>query len=159
MSAENKAIVRRVFEEGWTKGDLTAFDETIAAHYVNHDPSSLPNVTPSLEGLKQLVVAYRAAIPDLRITIEDLIEDHDKIVVRYTVTGTHMGDLMGVAPTNSKVTATGISIYLLESGKIVEGWTIWDALSLMQLDLWEVSETLVLMQQLGPPVPVAPAAR
>lgn len=159
MSAENKAIVRRILEEGWTKGDLTAFDETIAAHYVNHDPSSLPNVTPSSEGMKQLVVAYRAAIPDLRITIEDLIEDHGKIVVRYTVTGTHMGDLVGITPTNSNVAATGISIYLLESGKIVEGWTIWDALRLMHLDLREVSETLVLMQQLGVPVSVTPAVR
>src|SRR5713226_1276506 len=158
MSEKNEAIVRRFFQ-GWNNGDLAAFDETIAAHYVNHDPSSLPNVKPSLEGLKQLAVAYRVAFPDLNITIDDLISNHEKVVVRYTLAGTHLGELMGIIPTNRKVFATGISIYLLECGKIVEGWTIWDVLSLIQLGLWEVSESLVLMQQLGLPIPVSPAPR
>jgi predicted ester cyclase len=150
MSAGNKSIVERLFKEGWNKGDPAGFDETVAAEYIQHEHPRISSVEPGLEGLKRMVAVYRAAFPDFSITMEDLIESNDKVVVRYTLNGTHMGNLNGIRATQHKIAATGISIYALDSGKIVEGWTVLDALSLMHLDFGEVSETLGLIQQFGP---------
>ena len=149
MDSENKVMVRRVFQEGWNEGSVAVFDQVIAKHYINHDSSALPSIKPNLEGLKQQVAVYRAAFADLHIAIDDLIEDHDKVVARYTITGTHTGDLLGIAPTSHKISANGITIYLIQAGKIVESWTNWDALSLMHVDLWEVLETIILIQRHG----------
>jgi predicted ester cyclase len=150
MSTGNKSIVERLFKEGWNKGDPAGFDETVTAEYIQHEHPRISSVKPGLEGLKRMVAVYRAAFPDLSITMEDLIESNDKVVVRYTLTGTHMGNLNGIRATQRKIAATGISIYAFDSGKIVEGWTVLDALSLMHLDFEEVSETLGLIQEFGP---------
>ena len=95
MSAEeNKALIREVIEEVWNKGDLAAVDRYFAPHYVDHAP--LPGQAPGPEGYKGAVAAIREAFPDLRLTLEDILGERDKVAFRYTMEGTHRGDFMGM---------------------------------------------------------------
>ena len=127
---ENKAIVRRDWEETWNKGNLDTVDEIFATTYVGHFLS--PEFPPDLEGYKQFINSYRTAFPDIHITIEDEIAEGDKVVTRFTSRGTHKGELMGIAPTGEQVTVTGISIFRIAGGKIVEDWTEFDAVGMLQ---------------------------
>ncbi len=130
MSEENKAIVRRDFEEVWNQGNLVVADEIFDANYVAHGLGvELP---PGPEGFKQFVSVYRSAFPDLHFTIEDQIAEGDRVVVRWTTRGTHKGELMGIPATGKPVVVTGIDIFHISSGKVVESWTNWDALGMMQ---------------------------
>ena len=120
MPAENEAVVRRLFDEVTNAGKLSAVDELVAAELVDHtDP---PGVAPGGEGLKQLISMVRAALPDIQVTIEEQIAAGDKVVVRWTAHGTHEGALMGLNPTGKPVTLTGIDIFRLADGRIVERW-------------------------------------
>jgi len=126
MSAEvkNEAIVRKFFEEAWGKGNLAAVAEFMATDYVaHHVPSGLP---PGAEGLKQLIAAYRTAFPDLKSNLNDIFGEGDRVAFRWSVSGTHLGDWFGVSPTGDHVTATGITIFRIDGGKVVEGWTSID---------------------------------
>jgi steroid delta-isomerase-like uncharacterized protein len=130
MSEDNKALARR-FYELWENGDLDALGEVVAEDSVDHDPYN-PHGQEGLEGAKKTIAMYREAFPDTRFTIEDQLADGDKVVTRWTATGTHEGELMGMQPTGNRATITGITVDRIENGKIVEGWTNWDTLALMQ---------------------------
>jgi steroid delta-isomerase-like uncharacterized protein len=126
VSAEedNKALVREFFEEAWGNGNMAAVDEFMAADYVEHPrPSTLP---PGTEGLKQLIDAYRTAFPDLKMTLEHIFAEGEMVAFRWSVSGTHMGDWLGVPPTGNHVAATGITLFRIAGGKVVEGWTSID---------------------------------
>jgi steroid delta-isomerase-like uncharacterized protein len=126
MSAEekNKALVRKFFEEAWGKGNLAAVAEFMATDYVaHHVPSGLP---PGADGLKQLIAAYRTAFPDLKINLNDIFAKGDRVAFRWSVSGTHLGDWFGVSPTGDHVATTGITIFRIDGGKVVEGWTSID---------------------------------
>lgn len=131
MSAENKAIARRLYEDLWNKGNLAVADEISAANYVHHDPAT-PDVGRGPEGLKQLITMYRTAFPDVYFTIDDLIAEGGQVVTRWTARGTHKGALMGISATGKQVTVTGIGILRIAGGKIEEGWENWDAIGMMQ---------------------------
>ena len=131
MSEENKALVRRWFEELFNEGNLEVADKIIASNHIPHDPS-LPNLPLGPEGIKQLVNLYRSAFPDVRLAIEDELADGDKVVIRWIGRGTHQGELMGVAPTGEQVEITGIGIWHVEEGKIVETWANYDTLGMLQ---------------------------
>ena len=130
MSEENKAVARRFFEL-WEQGDLDALGEVLAQDSVDHDPYN-PHGQEGLEGAKKTIAMYRDAFPDISFTIEDQLVDGDKVATRWTATGTHQGELMGMQPTGKKATLSGITIDRIEDGRIVEGWTNWDTLALMQ---------------------------
>jgi steroid delta-isomerase-like uncharacterized protein len=131
MSAEeNKAIVHRLAEEVWNKGNIDAVYEIFATDFVGHIPG-MPGIAGS-EGVKQFIMGLRTAFPDINWAVEDDIAEGDKIATRYTVSGTHQGDLMGIAPTGKKVMYTAISINRFASGKIVEFWGLADMLGMMQ---------------------------
>jgi steroid delta-isomerase-like uncharacterized protein len=126
MSAEekNKALVRKFFEEAWDKGNLAAVAEFMATDYVaHHVPSGLP---PGADGLKQLIAAYRTAFPDLKSNLNDIFGKGDRVAFRWSVSGTHLGDWFGVSPTGDHVATTGITIFRIDGGKVVEGWTSID---------------------------------
>jgi steroid delta-isomerase-like uncharacterized protein len=132
MSEENAAASRRLLEEGFSKGNLDAADELIAEGAVNHDPADTPELR-ALRGpaaFRQTVKMYRAAFPDLHLTVEDTVSDGDKVVLRWRCEGTHRGELAGLAPTGVKAVVTGISIDRYVNGKIAEVWTQWDNLGL-----------------------------
>jgi steroid delta-isomerase-like uncharacterized protein len=132
MSEENKALARRSWEVV-TEGSLDTLEDALAEVYANdfilHEASE---DIVGIEGLTQFVSMMRSALPDLRITLKDDMAEGDKVVTRWIGQGTHQGELMGIAPTGNQVTITGITIHRIEDTKIVEEWSNWDALGLMQ---------------------------
>jgi predicted ester cyclase len=128
---ENKALARRWFEDLFNAGNLEVADEIIAPDHVNHDPT-LPDIPPGPEGQKQVVNLYRSAFTNAHISIEEQLAEGDSVVTRGTGSGTHQGELMGVAPTGNQVRVTGIIINCLSDGKIAESWTNYDALGVMR---------------------------
>ena len=130
MSTEqNKAIVRRMYEI-LTTGNLDALDEVIAANLADHNPA--PGLASGLDGTKQWFAMLRSAFPDFRLTIADMIAEGDKVVARVTVQSTHRGEFMGIPPTGTQVTITGIDIVRIARGQIVERWGEFDNMGMMQ---------------------------
>jgi len=130
----NIALGRRYFEEVWNRGDLDALDRLLAPGYVNHTPSR-PDPPPGPAGLKPIVSAIRRAFPDLHYEIRDIVATDDTVVMRVRMTGTHRGDLFGLAPTGKRISVDQINIERIRAGRIVEHWRVTDELSLMkQLD-------------------------
>ncbi len=132
MSEENKAVVRREFEEIFNHtGNLDAAEEIYAPDYVSHEPTS--GEVRGIEGAKQFAATYREAFPDLENTIEDMVAEGDEVVVRFKARGTHQGETEAFGPpTGERMEITGITIKRLSEGKIVEAWTNFDALGMMQ---------------------------
>ncbi len=131
MSAEeNKAIVRR-FWGVWEEGNIDLVDELLAPDYINHTPAS-PDQPTGPEGVKGVVAMFRSAIPDLRVVVEDMIAEGDKVVVRYTLEGTHEGELFGVPPTGQRLSIKSIAVERVSDGKIREHWRVTDSLDMMQ---------------------------
>jgi steroid delta-isomerase-like uncharacterized protein len=131
MSAEeNKAIVRR-FWGVWEEGNIDLVDELLAPDYINHTPAS-PDQPTGPEGVKGVVAMFRSAIPDLRVVVEDMIAEGDKVVVRYTLEGTHEGELFGVPPTGQRLNIKSIAVERVSDGKIREHWRVTDSLDMMQ---------------------------
>ena len=126
---DNKAAVRRFFENAWNKGDVTEVKAFLADEFVSHN--SLNFTIQSSDDYCRGLVAYRAAFPDLITSVEDVIAEGDRVVVRGTDRGTHQGEFMGRAATGRFVTATWIEIFRMESGKAVEGWVEADTKMLM----------------------------
>ena len=131
MSEQNKEIARRVLEELFSGGRLEIADELLAPEAIGHDPA-LPEPTRGPEGLKAAVTGYRTGFPDLTITIEAQIAEGDSVCTRWTAVGTNTGEFWGIAPTGKQATVTGTTVDRIAGGKIVESWTNWDALGLMQ---------------------------
>ena len=121
---DNKALVRRWFEEVLSKGNLAAVGEFITPTTVVHAPG-VPD-TKGPDGVKERITAVRTAFPDFHPTIEDMLGEGDKVAVRVTAHGTHKADYMGVAPTGKAMTWTVLTIFHLANGKIQEGWQISD---------------------------------
>jgi len=128
---ENKAIIRRWLEEGWTNGNLSVADELIDPGFIAHVAGGQA-VPSGPDGVKQIVAAWRTGFPDGRMVIDDLIGEADKVVIRMTWRGTHQGDFYGIAPTNRQVSVTSIGIDRVVNGKIVEGWGEVDMLGMYQ---------------------------
>jgi len=131
MSEQNKTVVRRLFEELWNKGTLPVADELIAPTYTHHDTAT-PDVGRGPESEKKRVTMYRNAFADFRLTMEDIIAEGETVMARWTCRGAHKGELNGIAPTGKQISISGVTVARIASGKIVEGWVNWDALSLMQ---------------------------
>jgi steroid delta-isomerase-like uncharacterized protein len=122
---DNKALMRRWFEEVLNKGNMAAVGDFIAPTYVGHAPGA-PDVKGP-DGFRQRHTALSTAFPDLRFTIEDLIDEGDKVTVRYTAHGTHKGgDYLGVAPTGQEMTWAGLTVFHLANGKFQEAWLMSD---------------------------------
>jgi steroid delta-isomerase-like uncharacterized protein len=128
---ENKAIVRRINDEVWSKGQLDVIDELIAADCVTTVVGA-PEQIRGAQGFREFVVMYRKAFPDLRLTTDEQIAEGENVVTRWTATGTHEGELMGIPATGKQATTAGINIARVAGGKIVEGWGLFDQLGLLQ---------------------------
>lgn len=126
----NAEIVQRVANEIWNQGSLAVADELFADDFVNHDPN--PGRASDLEGFKEWVRRWRAAFPDYHVEVDDLVAEGDKVGARYTVTGTHRGELFGVPASGIQVTMKGINLYRLDHEKIVEVHRSYDLLAVGQ---------------------------
>jgi steroid delta-isomerase-like uncharacterized protein len=131
MSTDNKAVAHRLFEDFWNNRERALADEIFAASHVHHDPNT-PEFGKGSEGQKKIFDLYTTAFPDSRFTIEQMIAEGDTVVTRWTVRGSHRGELLGNAPTGKQIAVTGIHICRLLGGKIVESWSNWDALGMFQ---------------------------
>jgi steroid delta-isomerase-like uncharacterized protein len=132
MSEANKTLVRRWFEEVWNQGREETIDELFAANGIGY---GLGDTDVTLRGpadFKPFVRNLRGALPDIHMTIEDIIAEGDKVTVRITVEGTHKGGQLGVAPTGRKVRIEGLVVLRIANGQIVEGWNSWDQLGLLR---------------------------
>jgi predicted ester cyclase len=130
MSAEeNKAIVRR-YREIHNSNNLAALDQIVDANIISHN--GVPGLPAGLEGGKMAHMMFASAFPDSKVTTEDLVAEGDKVVERFTFRGTNTGSFMGAPPTGKHVTASGMSVFRIANGKIVEHWGENDALGTMQ---------------------------
>ena len=133
MSAEdNKALSRRFWEEVADQRNLELADELFAAGYVHHDPGLPPEMQRSRDAYMQHLPMFYAAFPDFHLTIEDMVAEGDRVATRWSFRGTHQGELMGMPGTGKKVAASGTTIQRAAEGKIVEGWTLFDTLGMLQ---------------------------
>ena len=122
----NKALMRRLFEEGFHSGKLAVVDEIFHPNFVDR---STPEQPPGTEGVKDYISMVRTGFPDISITIEDLVAEEERVVVRTTWRGTHLGEYEGIAPTSKQVTRSMIQIFHVKDGKLLEEWSEGESLS------------------------------
>jgi steroid delta-isomerase-like uncharacterized protein len=128
MSGEqNKAVVRRVIEEAFNRGNVDALDELYAPVYREHQ-FGMP---PTMAGFKASVLDLRAAFPDLLLTIEEMTADGDIVWLRMTARGTHRGEFMGVPPTGRRMEIAVFDMCRLENGRITDHWGVPDRFAVM----------------------------
>jgi steroid delta-isomerase-like uncharacterized protein len=127
----NEQASRKILEEVFGAGKYDLADDVIRADAIGHDPA-LPEPVKGPDGLKEAARGYRAAFPDLEMTIHETAAEGDLVAIRWVAQGTHKGDLFGIAPTGKQATVTGITIDRYAGGKIAESWTNWDTLGLLQ---------------------------
>jgi steroid delta-isomerase-like uncharacterized protein len=126
---ENIAATQRL-GEAVNSGNLDALHEVFAPTAVDRDPD--PNQGAGPEGFIRFFTGFRAAFPDLNISVEQLVADDDNVAIAYTVTGTHKGDFLGIPATGRQIKARGVQIARFENGQIVERWGSSDQLGILQ---------------------------
>jgi steroid delta-isomerase-like uncharacterized protein len=128
---DNKAIVRRLYEEVWNKRRLEVVDDLISTSHALNDPIvSGSQIGP--ESYKRRVVEFTTSFPDLRFAIEDIITEKGKVGVSWTISGTHQGEFLDIPATGSKIFVEGITIHYIANGKILDSHARWDALDLLR---------------------------
>jgi steroid delta-isomerase-like uncharacterized protein len=131
MQAEShKELVRRYYEALWNRWDLALADELIADTIIFR--GSLGISVQGREGFKEYMQAVRAAFPDFHNRIEELIAENDRVAARLTYTGTHQGELLGIAPTGRRVNYAGVALFRVVDNRIAEGWVLGDVHGLLQ---------------------------
>ncbi len=125
-SDDLKALTRLVFDKLINQGSMSAFDELVAADYVDHTGAT------DREDYRDLIRATRTAFPDLHLEIEDLIAEGDKVVARFTARATHRAEFQGIPATGKQVSWEGIGILRFRNGQMVERWNQSDIPGLME---------------------------
>ena len=129
--ADGTGMIKRFYTEVIGDGNLALIDELVSDDFVDHDP--LPGQSPAKDGVGYFVNTMRAAFPDLRAkTTEPALVDGNLEAQYVVLTGTHQGELMGVAPTGRSVEFSGVDIIRVDGGKVVEHWGATDTMTLMQ---------------------------
>ena len=126
---KNIDVTREFVEKVFNNGDMKFAEDHTAANFVEHNAP--PGMDPGLEGFKKFVTEWRTAFPDLHVTIDDIIAQGDKVVIRNTFTGTHKGTFMGMAATNKPVKVEGIDIVYIVDGKQTDHWGQADMMGMM----------------------------
>jgi steroid delta-isomerase-like uncharacterized protein len=127
---DNKSIVRDFIDALFTKGDLEAVDRLLSKDFINHDP---PFGAPAgRDGMRAAATIFRSACPDWHSDHPFLVGEGDLVVEPFTASGTHTGELMGVVGQSQELTLTGINIFRVENGQIVERWGRLDELGLLR---------------------------
>ncbi len=131
MSAEeNKAAIRRAYDELWNERNVEVVDELVTEDFLNH--AAPPDRQRGRQGLKDVVRMFEGAFPDFRYEVEDVIAEGEKVAVRDVFRGTHQGDFMGIPATGNRVTMEAIHIYRFREGRLAEHWVARDDLGMMQ---------------------------
>lgn len=127
----NKRLVDRFIQELFTEGDLAAIERYLSPDFVDHDPP-FRGAPEGADGLRQSAVMFRHALPDWRSDTERLIAEGDYVVESFTASGTHRGELLGVAPTGKPLVLKGINVFRVRDGRITERWGRLDDAGLMR---------------------------
>lgn len=131
LADDNKFIARQFYEEVINKANLELASKIVHTNFVDH--GNPPNFPEGIEGLKQFLAMISTAFPDIRVKIEDMIAQDDRVAVRLTVTGTHKGVLLGtIQPSGKQATWSGMDFLRMSEGKIAERWSVRDLLGMMR---------------------------
>jgi steroid delta-isomerase-like uncharacterized protein len=131
MSQPNAMLVRRAIDEIWNRGNYALLGEIAADDIVIHASPPGEDIQGH-EGIVQFYDALRRAFSDLHFTVEDQIAAGDRVVIRWTASGTHTGEFQGIPPTGKTVRISGIDIDRVVDGKVVECWPEVNELGLLQ---------------------------
>ena|SRR5258706_12759083 len=131
MSEANKAVVRKVREEGFRAGGLHLLDDYYTDDYVYHGPA-MTETQYGLAAFKEMLAPFIDALPDFQETVVEQIADGDRVATRLEGSGTHRRQLLGVAPTERRITWTAMSFCRFRNGKIAEEWVEFDGLNVLQ---------------------------
>jgi len=127
---QNKALVRQLVEEVFNRGNVSRVDEFMAPDFVDHE--GVPGYPPTREGFKQSIPMLRSGMPDFNATIDDVVAEGDRVVIRMTWRGTQTGEFMGMSPTGKSISVGVIDIFRIAGGKVVEHWGLMDSMAMMQ---------------------------
>jgi steroid delta-isomerase-like uncharacterized protein len=130
MSKQDNIAATEHLGAAVNSGNLNALREVFAPTVVDRDPAS--DQSPGPEGFIQFFTGFRAAFPDLNISVEQLVANDDNVAIAYTITGTHQGDFLGIPATGRAIKARGVQIARFENGQIVERWGSSDQLGILQ---------------------------
>lgn len=130
MSAENKAIVHKFIEEVLNQGNLERANDLVKEDFVELDP--FPGQQPGREGLKAVLGGFLAAFPDMHWLVEEMVAEGEKVVTRFSWTGTHRGEFLGIPATGRSVQVKGVVIDRLENSQMADSRILMDTMSLMQ---------------------------
>jgi steroid delta-isomerase-like uncharacterized protein len=125
---ENKALARRFFQEVWNDRDEAAIDRYIVEDARGNDP----DFGAGREAFRRQWREWQRAFPDLHFEVEDVIAEGNKVLTRWTLTGTQQGEIFGIPPTGRAFRVSGMSLDVIENGQIAEGFDGWDALGMRQ---------------------------
>ena len=131
LTTSNKQLVNTFIQALFTDGDLAAVDRYLDPGMINHDPP-FPGAPAGPEGMRQAAAMFRQALPDWHSQVDQLIAEGDTVVERFTASGTHTGELMGVPGTGHTLVLTGIQIFRIHHDKIVERWGQLDQIGLLR---------------------------
>jgi steroid delta-isomerase-like uncharacterized protein len=127
---DNKQFMQRFVEEVINKKNVDAINQLVAEDFVEHVP--FPGQGPGREELKHVISTFLSAFPDIQWILEEQIAEGQTVVSRFTMTGTHRGEFLGIPPTGKLVNVWGVVIDVVKDGKFAESRIIMDTLGLMQ---------------------------
>lgn len=130
MSAEKNVKAQEQFGQAINSGNLEQLRELVADRCVDHDPA--PDQQQGPQGFIDFFSSLRQAFPDMHVEVDHMVTDADNVAFAYTLTGTHRGDFLGVAPTGRSIEVRGLQISRFENGKLVERWGSSDQLGILQ---------------------------
>ena len=123
ITAANEALLRRFYEEVYADWNMAMVDEVVSPRFTSHD---WPAGATGPQAFRKYYAALKAAVPDARYEVDDIIAEDDRVVVRWRMLGTHTGDFHGIAPSGRPITLRGVAIYRVEGGKLAERWVVSD---------------------------------
>ena len=123
ITAANEALLRRFYRAVYADWDMAMVDEVVSPNFTSHD---WPVGATGPQAFRKYYAALKAAVPDARYEVDDIIGEGDRVVVRWRMLGTHTGDFHGIAPSGRAITLRGVAIYTVEDGKLVERWVVSD---------------------------------
>lgn len=129
-TVQHKSMIRRILDEAFNQGNLAIVDELVAPDSISHHMSW--GMPANRMGLKQLIAMFRTAFPDLSCTVDDEINQGDKVAAHWTMRGTHKGLFLGNSPTNKSIVVQGLIYARIENGQVIENWTLIDQMSILQ---------------------------
>jgi steroid delta-isomerase-like uncharacterized protein len=132
MSEANKQLLQRWFREVWNEGREETVDEILAPDAIAHGLGETEPDVQGPEGFKVFLRTIRAAFPDVRIDVDDVLAEGDKIAARVTLQGTHTGEALGLPASGRRVTVAGIVLARFHDGQVAEAWNLWDQLGLLR---------------------------